>query len=224
MKTSRVVLAALAVLALSAISLSNVAAQYQRHALIEEGTGNWCGYCPYGAYNIDTMTAHMHDYLVAISWHTPFGQEPMAIRAGDTMDAYLDTAHGVPWAAVGRRGAMSGSPEQGGILFWPNQWSVLAESDALQAPIVDFRIVNAVYTSQAVDFDIDITPLNLSAMPTEATAKYYTVSVLTEDGIVETQHIYDDPNATDISDFRHYNVARAVGGKVLGDTLPVMYS
>ncbi len=84
MKTTRVVLAALAVLALSTISLSNASAQaYQRHALIEEGTGNWCQWCPWGAFTIDSMTAAMGDHLVAISWHGPAGYgEPMYIKAG----------------------------------------------------------------------------------------------------------------------------------------------
>ena len=216
-------LAALAVLALSVISLSNASAQFQRHALIEEGTGVWCGYCPYGAFTIDSMVAAMGDNLVAISWHGPIGapySEPLGTHAQDTI-ASFDNVTGYPWASPGRTEAMCGAYEQGGQLDWPNPWYTIAESQALEAPLVDFRVVNAVYSSHAVDFDLDITPFDLSQMPTEDTAKYLTVAVLTEDGIVESQHIYDDPNETDISDFRHENVARAVGGKVLGDLFTI---
>ena len=221
MKTFRVVLAAVAVMALISGSLSTSFAQnYKRHALIEEGTGVWCGYCPYGAYTIDSMVSAMGDNLVVVSWHGPAGYgEPMYAKAEDTVAAF-DSVTGYPWASPGRTVAMSGAYEQGGSLFWPNPWYTLALSQAEQAPIVDFRIVNAVYSNNAVDFDVDITPIS-SRMPTEDTTKYYTVSVVTEDGVVESQHIYDNPNESDISDFRHYNVARAVGGKVLGDLFTI---
>ncbi|MFI5202771.1 MAG: hypothetical protein ACHQNE_10320, partial [Candidatus Kapaibacterium sp.] len=219
MKTTRVVLAALAVLALSAISISNASAQaYKRHALIEEGTGNWCGYCPYGAFTIDSMVAAMGDNLVAISWHGPAGyQEPLYSKAGDTVGSLVN-ATGFPWASPGRTEAMSGAYVQNGVLDWPNPWYTVALSQALQAPIVDFRVVNAIYnaSSHAVDFDVDITPFNLSKMPTEDTAKYLTVSVLTEDGPQTTQEIYEQ-SYTSIDGFVNENVARAVGGKVLGD-------
>lgn len=221
MKTSRVVLATIAVMALISFSLSNIFAQnYKRHALIEEGTGVWCGYCPYGAYTIDSMVSAMGDNLVVVSWHGPAGYgEPMYVKAEDTIAAF-DSVTGYPWASPGRTVAMSGAYEQGGTLFWPNPWYTLALGQAEQAPIVDFRIVNAVYSNNALDFDVDVTPIS-SRMPTEDTTKYYTVSVVTEDGVVESQHIYDNPNESDISDFRHYNVARAVGGKVLGDLFTI---
>gem|GEM_PF-6291938 len=221
MKASRIVLVASLALAFAVFNFSKASAQtYKRHALIEEGTGTWCGYCPYGAFTIDSMTSAMGDNLVVISWHGPAGYgEPLWIKAGDTIGSY-DSVTGFPWASVGRAEAMSGAYEQAGTLDWPNPWSETAQLDAQQAPVVDFRIVNATYNSGAVDFDIDITPLS-TRMPTEDTGKFFTIAVLTEDNIVESQHIYDDPNQDQIDNFTHYNVARALGSRVLGDAFSV---
>ncbi len=92
--------------------------------------------------------------------------------------------------------------------------------EANEAPLVDFRVVNAVYSGSGVDFDLDITPVDLSQMPNEDTAKYLTVAVLTEDGPQTTQEIYNQPFQS-IDNFDNYNVARAVGGKVLGDLVTI---
>ncbi len=219
-KFSRTLFAAAAIIAIVIVSGSTSSAQYKRHALIEEGTGNWCGYCPYGAYTIDSMIAAMKENLVAISWHGPAGYgEPLYVMAEDTIAGALNVS-GYPWASPGRTVAMSGAYVSGGVLFWPNPWYDSVVSQAMQAPIIDFRIVNAVHSGSAVDFDLDITPLDLSKMPTEDTSKYYTVAVLTEDGPQTTQEIYEQ-SYTSIDNFENENVARAVGGKVLGDLFAV---
>src|ERR1700733_1366869 len=129
MKTMRVA-AAVVLAAITIGCFSNASAQtYKRHALIEEGTGNWCGYCPYGAFTIDSMIAEMGENLVAISWHGPNGyQEPLYIRAIDTLAAY-DSITGYPWASIGRDevgAAFSGAYVQNGNLIWPNSWYTTA--------------------------------------------------------------------------------------------------
>ncbi len=111
MKHFRVVLATTLALALFSIAVSTLFAQnYKRHALIEEGTGNWCGWCPYGAFTIDSMVAAMGDNLVVISWHGPagygeplylIGTRPTGAQAMDTLAAF-DSVRGYPWASTGR--------------------------------------------------------------------------------------------------------------------------
>ena len=94
--------------ALAAITIgffSNVSAQtYKRHALIEEGTGNWCGYCPYGAFTIDSMVAKMKDNLVVISWHGPenygdplylVGKDQAGTQAIDTIASFDGATGGI---------------------------------------------------------------------------------------------------------------------------------
>src|ERR1035441_1770427 len=225
MKTIRIAV----VLALSAMTIgcfSKVSAQtYKRHALIEEGTGTWCGYCPYGAFTVDSMSAHMGDNLVAISWHGPYnygeplymtGKNQNGTQAMDTL-ASFDSITGYPWASLGRDevgAAFSGAYVQNGNVIFPNGWYTTAQTQARQAPLVDFRIVNATYSGNSIDFDLDITPFDLSMMPTEDIATYVTVAVLTEDGPQTTQDIYEQSYTT-IDNFVNYNLAREVGGKGL---------
>ena len=219
MRTSRVAISSALAMALLCFVFSNVFGQgYARHALIEEGTGTWCQYCPWGAFTIDSMERQMGENLVAISWHGPTGYgEPMFISPGDTVGNYAPQA-GYPWAFVGRTYVSSGAYEQNNVLIWPNPWSQTAEQQAQQPSPVDFRIVNAVYHSNSVDFDVDITPFDKSSSPTEDTCTYVVVAVLTEDGIVSSQTMHA---VGQIDGFVHRNVARAVGGKVLGDVIVV---
>src|SRR5438270_11099666 len=90
MKPTRVVLATLAVIAFTIVTFSSASAQqYKRHALVEEGTGTWCGYCPYGAYALDSLEKWMGDNVVEISFHGPTGcGEPLDIAALDTLERY----------------------------------------------------------------------------------------------------------------------------------------
>ncbi|MDT8324415.1 MAG: Omp28-related outer membrane protein, partial [Bacteroidota bacterium] len=47
------------------------------NVLLEEGTGTWCGFCPYGA---DSVKAMVHDYpgrVIAIAYHGGSTTEPM---------------------------------------------------------------------------------------------------------------------------------------------------
>ncbi len=197
---------------LALVGFSSVFSQaYKRHALIEEGTGTWCQYCPWGAYTIDSMERYMGEHLVAISWHGPknYG-EPLYIPKGqcDTVASYAK-ATGYPWAYIGRTWTGSGSYQT-----FPNPWYSTAIQQASEAPVIDFRVVNAVYKSNSVDFDVDVTPFDLSNTPTEDTCGYLIITALTEDGIVSSQ---TKNGVGQVDNFVHRNVARAVGGKVLGD-------
>src|SRR5256885_931083 len=87
MKTSRIVLAAVVALALIVGHFSNASAQtYKRHALVLEGTGTWCGYCPFGAYTLDSLEKSMGEKAVILSFHGPAGYgEPLYHKAIDTL-------------------------------------------------------------------------------------------------------------------------------------------
>jgi hypothetical protein len=185
----------------------------KRAVSFEEFTGSWCGYCPYGAWNLDSIQNRMGRRAVIVSFHEG---DDMAIKAQDTINPYVHVG-GYPNTSVDRRYA-TGSPAG----WYPSMdWYTNAVSDAAKSPAVDFRVVNAIYNSSTrkLECDIDITPYNLATLPTEDTVTYATVAVATEDGFVESQSLYDPSGTTlpDISDYVNYNVARAVGGKVLGD-------
>ncbi len=140
-------------------------------------------------------------------------------RPADTV-ASLEGVTGFPWASLGRRPA-----ESGAYTSYPNPWSDMAMSDANQSPVIDFRLVNATYnaSNKSVDFDVDVTPLLRSRMPNEDTVTYVTVSAVTEDGIISSKQFNpnDGSPETVIDGFINHNVARAVGGKVLGDAFVI---
>lgn len=193
---------------------SSAQTTYKRSGIIEEFTGTWCGYCPRGAWFMDSLQDYMPNNAVEICWHN---QDEMTIpKVEDSIEAYF----GVPgFPAVGfmRTGA-------GDVSDWSssNPLYTAMKKVCNSAPLVDCRIVNVAYDpiSHVVDLDLDVTPYNMSAMPTEDTETYKTLAVLTEDGLIFDQHNYGLrglPNP--ISPFTHYNVARAVGGSVWGDVV-----
>lgn len=192
-------------------------AQYNRHAVFEEVTGTWCQYCPPGAWYSDSTEHKYGEYFVALAWHGPVAySEPYATEAGDTLVASFQIG-GYPTALLSR--AYSGGFSQGasmGIGVYTQAAQVPKEMN--KPAVVDFRIVNLTYNAgtKDVEFDIDITPLDMSKMMKEDTGsvEYATVGVLTEDDLVSDQTHF---SAGQLEGFVHHNVVRKVGGKVMGD-------
>jgi hypothetical protein len=214
----RLAFAAMALVAFL-LSASSVEAQnYKKGAWVEEFTGTWCGHCPRGAWALDSIEHYMPDHAIVVSWHNGSDDEPMRNPASDTMASGFGIS-GYPGVVFQRISKM-------GIGTFPNDGvSAAMNTEALKAPLIDFRLVNVSYNpaSRELDFDLDMTPFlkNLSKLPTSDTAKYTTTVIVTEDGIVEDQVNYgygglDNP----IEGFVHMNVGRGSIGKVLGDDFP----
>lgn len=75
-------------------------AQTTRTVMIEEFTGTWCGWCPYGA---DTLTAILKAYsnVRALSFHGGSSSEPMKTPEGDQFISGIGLP-GWPSAAIDR--------------------------------------------------------------------------------------------------------------------------
>ena len=228
------------ILLVAAISIlfvfsSDVRAQnssFKRGAILEEFTGTWCPHCPPGAWALDTMQQKYGDNLVEIAWHGGItvpgpGQDPLWTKNHDTLFSFFG---GTGWPeAVFNRSVLGGfgitKPEFGDIPVYV----VDANNPALipnvlkASPSVDFRIVNATYDAggRNVNFDLDITPFDMTKMRSDDTTNYATVAVLTEDNVLETQSNsgdWDQVPAGDLEDFHEMNVVRKVaGGAVLGN-------
>ncbi len=211
---------AFVILALSSFlfSANDSSAQttYNRHVVFEEVTGTWCQYCPAGAWYADSTEHKYGDYFVALAWHGPVAySEPMALAAGDTLVANFGLG-GYPNALLSRTYSGGFNEPVFGTGNYTQASRVLPE---LKKPaIADFRIVNVTYNAgtKDVEFDIDITPLDITTMMKEDTAEYATVAVLTEDDLVfdQTHHTQGQ-----LEGFIHHNVVRKVGGKVMGDKI-----
>lgn len=194
---------------------------FKRGVLIEEATGTWCVHCALGAWAMDSLEHRLGDKAVVIAWHGPSGyNDPMIIEDGQG-DTLLQSfgINSFPNALTNRFWAGGFGDLSNKGAFYVHEGVV--EQEARKAPLVDYRIVNATYSpvTRRIDFDIDITPLNITKMKTEDTTQYVTVAVVTEDGISEQQANTSNhggyPNG--YIDFIHNNVARKAIGKVMGD-------
>ena len=211
---------AFVILALSsflfAASDSSAQTTYNRHVVFEEVTGTWCQYCPAGAWYSDSTEHKYGDYFIALAWHGPVAyNEPMAIPAGDSLVANFGLG-GYPNALLNRMYSGGFNEPTFGTGNYTQGSRVLSEMN--KPAVVDFRIVNVTYNagSKDVEFDLDITPLDITKMMKEDTAEYATVAVLTEDDIAESQTHHSQGQ---LEGFIHHNVVRKVGGKVMGDKI-----
>jgi hypothetical protein len=188
---------------------------YKRHVVIEECTGTWCQYCPAGSWYLDSAEVKYGDKLIILSWHGPDGYgEPMWLPQEDTLFSIHFGIGSYPTALLDRYYSGGFNEPQFGTGAYTADSRVSTELK--KSPTVDFRIVNMTYNpgTNEAEFDIDITPFDITKMMTEDTTDYLTVGVLTENEIVADQTHH---SAGQLAGFVHQNVVRAVGGKVVGD-------
>lgn len=201
---------------LFSVTDSSAQTTYNRHVVFEEVTGTWCQYCPAGAWYSDSTEHKYGDYFVALAWHGPVAySEPFATNAGDTLVASFQIG-GYPNALLNR--AYSGGFNEP-VFGTGNYTAGNQVLPQLKKPaVIDFRIVNVTYNAgtKDVEFDLDITPLDITTMMKEDTAEYATVAVLTEDDLVADQTHHTQGQ---LEGFIHHNVVRRVGGKVMGDKI-----
>jgi len=200
------------------------AAGFPRVVTIDEFTGTWCGFCPYGAWILDTMRSRMGASLVVNSFHNSASDVMALVKVEDSL-AKDRQVTGYP------NGSVDGGVAQGVPAGWNETqvaWYLQARNDSSKLTHFDFKIVNISYDdlSKTVQFDLEITPYMLGTipeLPKEGPENmYYTRALLTEDEVVASnnpQHLYhpDGSDAGTMSDFVHQDVVRKVAGKVKGD-------
>lgn len=230
-------------LGLVTISVDTVHAQttYPGHALLEEINGNWSGYGPLGSWYLDSLHRYQPDNAVIISWHQTQsgtlgdGSDSLAIQAGLDLASAFSAPSLVfgPSVYIGRRhqqGFDYTTNSHGDIEVSFDRNSGIAKSASTLSkvePDVDFRIVNLAYSGSKLDFDLDVTPGDPDAMPSEDTTQYALLAVLTEDNVIAPQFssgLDGKPDSTILSDFVHNNVARRSITKVLGDKINLKLS
>ncbi|HET9136792.1 MAG TPA: Omp28-related outer membrane protein, partial [Candidatus Kapabacteria bacterium] len=188
-----------------------------------------------GAWYMDSLSKYFPNNAIIISWHDDYDSDPTslntnadnyAIPAEDTMEAYTGVT-GFPAISLVRSVAQTA----GTFSVADPVYRFVRDTVNKGKVLVDFRVVNVAFSGNKVEFDVDVTPLDMSALPVEdASHSYVTAAVITEDHLDNWQ--INSVNASlgnPIEHFDHNNVARSVAGKVLGDvftlgtgqTLPV---
>jgi len=207
-------------LAGSFLTVSQVEAQsFNRGVFVEEFTGTWCGYCPRGAFYLDSLKHHMPDNAIVVSWHnsdqmtySPNGEATMAQTWG--ISGYPNVLVN-RWDYLGNIGA--------GGQFWSiddELYTGVIKPSAESMPIINFSLENIQYnpTTRTVEFDMHISPrIGAQFIPREDTTEYRYVIVLTEDSLIYSQTNYFSQWANPIPKFRHDDVARQTVGDVRGN-------
>lgn len=99
------------------------------NALIEQYTGTWCQWCPYGADSLAVVSARYPGRVVRTSWHD---RDPMAITAWADMNAWIGVT-GFPTASINR----VSWPGSTGIPVSRGEWGARAGYviDAMRSPV-----------------------------------------------------------------------------------------
>ncbi|MBI5648776.1 MAG: Omp28-related outer membrane protein [Ignavibacteriae bacterium] len=123
-------------------------------ALIEEGTGTWCGFCPYGADSLKAVIERNNGKVVGISYHGGSATEPMFTPTTDTWATKTGLA-GWPNGAVNRI-LFEGNPN---ICFSRGDWARRAEEVlATRRSPVGIRVKTATLNpaTKMINMDVEV--------------------------------------------------------------------
>jgi len=174
--------------------------RFQKHVLIEDYTGTWCGWCPRVAYAIEQVESA-----------TTFGV-PVAVHNGDTMATSYESGlraafnvTGFPTAYIDRAATWT-YPEPSNVAQITNIADIDATAGLSMESSLNGNTINLTVKSK---FGEDFENLKL-------------VVVILEDGIVEDQHNYTSYyNGVDLlANFVHNHVLRYAITPVLGEDIP----
>lgn len=180
---------------------------------LEKFTGAWCGWCPYGAWVIDSTEARLPEKAVVIDWH--FG-DALEHKVHDSLAAQISNGSH-PAVSHGRRPVTTLAP-----LYFSDThpWFTLAQDDIAMEPSSAIQVITTIdRATRTVNAHAALTPQATGGWPSNA--RLYSVAVITEDDIPLTQKLYAENGGSlpDLVDYPHQNVARQVAGSVLGDTM-----
>lgn len=191
----------------------------KRNILLEQHTGTWCGYCPVAEWFADSISHTNPDNIVVIGWHGPItNNDPYELNASDSLSARFGIA-AYPLGVMDRNytGAFNEDANKKPKFSQSTRFTSTLQSK----PLLDIAITTISITSNFVSFDIEVSPIDKTKLPTEDTANYTYVAVITEDNLISQQNNYGNGGLPDapIANFPHRNVVRAAAGKAFGESI-----
>ena len=175
-------------------------AQTTRRVLIEEVTGTWCQYCPYGSDSIRNILQRVPN-AISVVYHNA---DPMATPEGDQIDDSLAVG-GYPNAAIDRiiwniGGTLYLSLSRS---YWGAATSVRA---AVQSPMA--LSVAGTYDTTSRLLSATVTMDALVAMP----GTYVLYFMIVEDSLnyAQKKYLYDTQQVITVNPYWHYHVVRKV--------------
>lgn len=149
---------------------------YTPNVVIEEFTGNWCGYCPIGIVTMEKIRENFpNGELIPVAIHVNSGGaiEPMYARTYADVETRFSTGY-VPGAVMNRKVPVSP---------WPYE-EVIENFEAFKAMPTFARIGVTAKKSETNERGIDITATtSFSYDYTDASSRYAIAFGVTEDGV-----------------------------------------
>ncbi len=158
------------------------------NVLVEQYTGTWCQWCPYGADSLAAVTARLGSRMVRMSWHD---SDPMELSVWDQMNSWIGVT-GFPTASVNRVQWPGSSTIPISRGDWGNRAQYVV--DNMNAPVgitisdksydqstKTFSFKAKVFFHQGINADV-----RLNASVTEDGFDYAQKRINTSTGVVET--------------------------------------
>jgi len=175
----------------------------QRKVLLEEFTGTWCGWCPYGADIIKQILTERND-VVVLAYHD---SDPMSTSDGNQLINIMQPAY--PQAAIDRI-HFSGQDK---IPISRGFWSSRCAERAQIIPTFSI-LLEAGYNSSTRNVNLNV---NLKTLA-DLSGTYRINVVISEDSLNYTQKIYEKPY-DEISPYYHMHVVREMITGTFGEVL-----
>lgn len=156
--------------------------------LLEEGSGDWCGWCPNGHDKIKEGKAVYGDRLIVLSYHGGSQTEPLMISEGVNILNRLGLG-GFPNAALNRTTFPGNTVPMVGVSTQGNAWKALMDAYAQAQPkaLADMTIENYEFNPDTREVSADIT---LKVGQWVNPDQLYLTAVITQDDIYTTQVDY----------------------------------
>jgi hypothetical protein len=179
---------------------------------LEKFTGTWCGWCPYGAWVLDSIESRLGDSAVVLAWHF---NDKFEVEAHDTLSQLISDG-GHPALSIARAPVLNNPTTKFSEV---HPWYTTAKGVIEQAPIVDVDYSYIAYMPSSRSVDLLVTAMPMVEW-SERTV--WSVLVITEDDLLATQKLYKEEGGgslPDLQNYPHKNVVRQLAGSVLGDSM-----
>lgn len=175
------------------------------NVLIEQYTGTWCQWCPYGADSLAAVIGRLGNRVVRTSWHD---SDPMEITAWETMNNFIGVT-GFPTASINRITWPGNNAIPVSRGDWGNYATFVVNN--LRAPVgIDVMEKSYNPATKQLSFKVKVffhqginADLRLNAL-------------ITEDGLNYEQVKYTSSGNIRVNPYYHYAVVRGIWPDVQG--------
>ena len=182
--------------------------------VLEEGSGDWCGWCPNGHDKIKEGKAVYGDRLIVLSYHGGSTTEPLMISEGVNILSRLGLG-GYPNAALNRTTLGGNSGPMVGVSTQGNAWKDLMDLYAQAQPkaLADMTVENYNFNPETREVTADVT---LKVGQWVNPDQLYLTAVVTQEGIYTRQvdYVSGDHDSYEQLDAVRHVWPNATGSKV----------